>query len=75
MVLIIGNPQELRDDDINPKEAVFLRSGGEEWEVACDWYGENFSIAVPSSGMDFTDDLKLVRIIGESAHGRRTIWS
>lgn len=74
MVFNISNANELRGDSVVPKQAVFERSNGSEWSIRCDWSGNKFRIDAPTSSMTFTDDLKLVRIIGESAHGNREIW-
>lgn len=74
MTLLIGNAAELRDEEVVPSIAVFQRSGGSEWQVPCSWSGNDFYVNLPVSSVGFTDDLKLVRIIGSSAHGNREIW-
>ena len=74
MTLSVSNAAELREDSVVPTVAVFQRSGGDEWSIRCDWHEDNFRINAPTSSVTFTDDLQLVRILGESAHGTRVIW-
>lgn len=74
MILRISNAAELKDAGIVPKQAVFLRSDNTEFETGCSWNGNDFTIDAPLAAMTFTDNLKLVRIIGDTAQGRRVIW-
>lgn len=70
----VANAAELRADEVVPVSAVFEKSGGGEMTAVVSWNGNDFYIDAPISTISYTGDLKLLRILCQSAHGNREVW-
>lgn len=70
----IANVAELRADDVVPVSAVFEKSDGGTMTAVVSWSGNDFFIDAPTSTINYTGNLKLLRIMCQSAHGNREVW-